>query len=211
MTDNITWTNSTRKLSDLIPWEINPAQIGKDEAKRLEESLTEFGQIQTIAISPTNEIYDGHQRQAVWGASRKFGKDYEVDVRVSSRELTEQERKKLVIYLRKGTVGTFDWDILANNFEISDLLEWGFRPFELGLNSEGNDPNEEWQGMPEFGNEDLQGIIIKVHFADEVDRKEFAKKLGIHITDKTNSMWYPERPENLKNQLGTGLVYTDES
>jgi len=142
MTDNITWTNSTRKLSDLIPWEINPAQIGKDEAKRLEESLTEFGQIQTIAISPTNEIYDGHQRQAVWGASRKFGKDYEVDVRVSSRELTEQERKKLVIYLRKSTVGEFDFDILANNWDFDELIDWGFKSWELGDVIGGPDTND---------------------------------------------------------------------
>jgi DNA modification methylase len=143
MLEPITWTNSTRKLSELIPWPINPAQIGKDEAKRLEESLAEFGQIQTIAVSPTNEIYDGHQRQTVWGASRKFGMDYEVDVRVSSRELTEQERKKLVIYLRKGTVGSFDWDILANNFEIPDLLEWGFSEKELtGLDFGGEKPED---------------------------------------------------------------------
>ena len=131
MLEPITWTNSTRKLSELIPRPINPAQIGKDEAKRLEESLAEFGQIQTIAISPTNEIYDGHQRQTVWGASRKFGMDYQVDVRVSSRELTEQERKKLVIYLRKGTVGEFDFDVLANNWNFDELLDWGFKEQEL--------------------------------------------------------------------------------
>lgn len=131
--DKITWTNEKRKLSELIPWPINPAQIGKDEAKRLEESLDEFGQVQSIAISPTNEIYDGHQRKAVWGASKKFGIDYEVDVRVSSRELTERERKKLVIFLRKGTVGQFDFDTLANNWEVDDLLEWGFNQKDLQL------------------------------------------------------------------------------
>jgi ParB-like chromosome segregation protein Spo0J len=152
MTDKLTWTNSTRKLSELIPWPINPAQIGKDEARRLEESLEEFGQVQTIAISPTNEIYDGHQRQTVWGASRKFGMDYVVDVRVSSRELTEQERKKLVIFLRKGTVGEFDWDVLANNFETSDLLEWGFTEKELSLDSLDD------SGLPSPGSGQEKGI-----------------------------------------------------
>jgi DNA modification methylase len=143
---NITWQNDKRKLSDLIPWPINPAQIGKAEAKRLEESLDEFGQVQTIAISPANEILDGHQRQIVWGASKKFGMDYEVDVRVSSRELTEQERKKLVIFLRKGTVGQFDFDLLANNFDVPDLLDWGFSERDLQLGgfdldqAEGDDP-----------------------------------------------------------------------
>ena len=133
MADKITWSNERRKLSDLIPWDINPAQINKKQAERLEESLELFGQIQTLAISPTNEIYDGHQRQLVWGASQKYGGDYEVDVRVASRELTEKERKKLVIYLRKGAVGEFDFDILANNFEVDDLLDWGFDAKELDL------------------------------------------------------------------------------
>ena len=147
MTHNgkIVWTNEKRRLGDLIPWEINPAQIGKREAERLEESLDEFGQVQTIAISPENEIYDGHQRKVVWSVSKKFGADYVVDVRVSSRPLTEQERKKLVIYLRKGAVGEFDWDILANNWEVDDLLEWGFTEKELeigGFDLDGDKPED---------------------------------------------------------------------
>jgi len=208
MLEPITWTNSTRKLSELIPWPINPAQIGKDEAKRLEESLAEFGQIQTIAVSPTNEIYDGHQRQTVWGASRKFGMDYEVDVRVSSRELTEQERKKLVIYLRKGTVGQFDWDILANNFEVPDLLEWGFRPFELGLNSEGNDPNEEWQGMPEFEQEDQKPFqSITIHFRNKDDVESFSILMNQTVTDRTKYLWFPHKEAAKLKEL----TYKNES
>ncbi len=143
MAKPIIWTNSTRKLSELIPWPINPALIKEKEAKRLEESLEEFGQIQTIAISPNNEIYDGHQRKSVWSASQKFGQDYEVDVRVSSRELTEQERKKLVIYLRKGAVGEFDFDLLADNWELDELLEWGFEKKELDLDLWAGEPADD--------------------------------------------------------------------
>ena len=29
--------------------------------------------------------------------------------------------------------GSFDFDVLANEFEQVDLLEWGFEPFELGI------------------------------------------------------------------------------
>ena len=131
MADKITWTNERRKLGDLIPWEINPRQIKADQAKRLVESLDEFAQIETIAISPDNEVYNGHQRLKVWQA--EHGADYEVDVRVSSRSLTEDERKKLTVYLHKGATGEFDFDLLANNFEIDDLLEWGFEDHDLGL------------------------------------------------------------------------------
>ena len=131
MPEPITWTNSRRKLRDLVPWDHNPREINTREAERLGDSLVEFGQIQTIAIGPDNEVYDGHQRKLVWGVLPQFGPDYEVDVRVSSRPLTERERQKLVVYLHKGTTGEWDFDELANSFELSDLKEWGFDEGEL--------------------------------------------------------------------------------
>lgn len=129
----ITWTNERRKLRDLIPWEQNPREINTKEAQRLGDSLEEFGQIQTIAIGPDDEIYDGHQRKAVWSLLPQFGPDHEVDVRVSSRALTEKERQKLVVYLHRGTMGQWDWDALANTFEVPELLEWGFSDYELQI------------------------------------------------------------------------------
>jgi DNA modification methylase len=129
----ITWTNDRRKLRDLVPWDHNPREINKREAERLGDSLAEFGQPQTLAIGPDNEIYDGHQRRYVWASLTQYGPDYEVDVRVSSRPLTEKERQKLVIYLHKGTVGQWDWDELADTFDVPDLLEWGFDESELQL------------------------------------------------------------------------------
>ena len=132
MTD-ITWTTERRKLSDLIPWPRNPRQITKDQARRLSESLDEFGQVQTIAISPDNQILDGHQRQLVWAASEKWGPDLDVDVRVASRALTEKEREKLAVYLHKGAAGEWDFDVLANEFELGELLEWGFTEYDFQL------------------------------------------------------------------------------
>jgi len=40
------------------------------------------------------------------------------------------------VYLHKGATGEFDFDMLANNFEIDDLLDWGFETFELQLYTE---------------------------------------------------------------------------
>ena len=135
----ITWRNDTRKLSDLIPWDSNPRFINDAEAQRLNESLDEFGQIQTIAIGPDDEIYDGHQRQLVWAASQRFGPDYVVDVRVASRALTTRERQKLVVMLHRGTMGAFDFDMLANEFDIDDLLDWGFNESEFGIGGDDDD------------------------------------------------------------------------
>lgn len=110
----ITWTNAKRKLSDLTEWDLNPASIDSTHAKRLEESLAEFGQVSTIAIDPAGMIVDGHQRKSVWALSQKFGPDYEVDVRIASRPLSTEERQRLAILLRSGAVGQIDWDVIAS-------------------------------------------------------------------------------------------------
>lgn len=131
MSDKIIWTNEKRRLGDLHPWPINPRQIKKPEAKRLSDSLDRYGQVDIIAVEPDNEVVNGHQRLNVWMA--EHGPDYEVDVRVASRKLTDEEKKRLTVYLHQGAVGEWDWDLLANNFEVDDLLNWGFNEDELGL------------------------------------------------------------------------------
>lgn len=129
----ITWTNETRKLCDLVPWENNPREIFKDESERLGESLDIFGQVELLAIGPDNDLYNGHQRKLVWSLLPKYGPDYEVDVRVASRPLTEHEKEQLTVFLHRGTNARWDWDKLAT-FEVPDLIDWGFSEDELQLN-----------------------------------------------------------------------------
>jgi hypothetical protein len=138
----ITWTNERRRLRDLVPWDHNPREINKSEAERLGVSRKKFGQVLLLAIGPNNEIYDGHQRKLVWSILPEYGPDHEVEVRVSSRELTEQERKQLVIYLHRGTNAGWDWEELANSFELDDLLDWGFSEGEL-IGDWGEEPEQE--------------------------------------------------------------------
>lgn len=123
----IEWANAKRKLSDLIPWPRNPRRIGDEQRKRLNTSLLEFAQVETIAIGPGNEVYNGHQRLTAW--AEEYG-DIEVDVRVASRPLTEKEREKLTVYLHKGAAGEWDWEKLAD-FDVADLTEWGFDADDL--------------------------------------------------------------------------------
>jgi len=160
---DITWTTERRKLGDLIPWPRNPRQITKDQARRLSESLDEFGQVQTIAISPDNQILDGHQRQLVWAASEKWGPDLDVDVRVASRALTEKEREKLAVYLHKGAAGEWNFDVLANEFELDELLDWGFTEWDLQI-APGDD---EWAdalgGLPDGDRAPFQQMTFTLH------------------------------------------------
>ncbi len=127
------WTNSKRKLSDLTPWPRNPRQIDDAQAERLGESWDEFGQVETLAVGPDGEVYNGHQRLAV--LAEKYGASYEVDVRVASRALTEKEREKLTVVLHRGAVGEWDWNLLAD-FDEVELIDWGFDEEELEFDTD---------------------------------------------------------------------------
>jgi hypothetical protein len=51
----------------------------------------------------------------------------------------------------------------------------------------------EWQGMPEFVQEDQSpNKSVIVHFASYADMAEFAKLVGQRLTPRTQSIWYPE-------------------
>jgi hypothetical protein len=127
----------------------------------LQESLAEFGQVEPVCIGPGNELYNGHQRLKSWAA--KYG-DIEIDVRVSSRALTEKEREKLTVFLHEGAVGEWDFDALANEFELPELIEWGFEEGEL--TGWGEIPHEEgqkagaspWERM---GGEASDGVVFQ--------------------------------------------------
>lgn len=117
------WTNEQRTLAELMPWERNPRQIDAEQSKRLAESVDEFGQVETLAIGPNNELYNGHQRLKTLLA--QHGPDYVVDVRVASRALNEKEREKLTVYLHHSAAGSWDFTELAT-WDHADLAAWGF-------------------------------------------------------------------------------------
>jgi len=151
----ITWENKQMRLGDLIEWEKNPKQISSENARRLRQSLKKFGQVAPLAVGPGGELYDGHQRKRVWSLADEYGPELMVDVRVSSRALTDDEQKELTVLLYKGATGETDFDRLSSFFEVDDLLEWGFEERELGL----EDPPEEWKEYDESIADDVEMII----------------------------------------------------
>ena len=124
------WHNDTRRLSALVPWDVNPRQLTEKQAVHLQASLAKFGLAQPFLISPDNDIYDGHQRKALLNIMQEYGMDAEIDVRVSSRMLTDDERRELVIRLHENT-GEWDFDGLANLYDVEELGEWGFPEWKI--------------------------------------------------------------------------------
>ena len=79
--------------------------------------------MKTVAIGPSNEVYDGHQRLSA--LLTVHGPSYQVDARRCSRELTDEERRALVVTLHAGAVGSWDWDALSG-WDAGELQQWGF-------------------------------------------------------------------------------------
>ena len=157
----IVWTNEKRRLGDLIPWPRNPRQIKKAEAARLAESLDDFGQVDVFALGPDNQLYNGHQRLAVW--SLEHGPDYEVDVRVSSRPLSEKERERLTVLLHRGAAGSWDFDLLANEFDADELIAWGFEAYELGLGATADEWGNAFDKLPDEDRAPFQQMTFTLH------------------------------------------------
>lgn len=66
----------------------------------------------------------------------------------------------------------------------------------------------EWQGMPEFVQEDLSSRRkIVVHFRNDDDFQEFAKMMNQQITPKQPSCWFPK----MDNRIASDKRYVDES
>lgn len=126
--EKITWGTEKRKINDLIPHDANPRQMTEKQVKDLKASLEKFNLAEIPAINTDNVILAGHQRLKIM---QLLGRGDEIiDVRVPSRTLTESEAKEYCIRSNKN-VGEWDWDILANQFEETDLTKWGFSEWEF--------------------------------------------------------------------------------
>lgn len=130
-TEPLSWTTEKRRLGDLVKWEDNPRQLTKEQAERLQTSISEFGYSQLYEIEPDNTIIDGHQRDEVMLRMSEFGADTKIEVRVSSRKLTLEERKKYIALKHRGAMGEWNSDLMLNLYDPDELLEWGFGEEEI--------------------------------------------------------------------------------
>ena len=109
----------TKKLSDLKPAPYNPRCSTKKQEKHLQESLTKFGVVEPIIFNKqTGYIVGGHFRV------RELKKLGYKEVECVIVDLSEQDEKELNIRLNANT-GEFDWDTLANEWNVEELTEWG--------------------------------------------------------------------------------------
>jgi len=189
MTD-IKWTTETRRLGDLIPWEPNPRQLTKEQAVRLRESIAEFGYSQLYEIEPDNTIIDGHQRDEIMLRMDEYGADAEIEVRVSSRKLDIDERKKYIALKHRGAQGEWNWDAMANLYDFEELKDFGFKDWEIPFSPDENDWEDAFSGLPDEDRAPFQQMTFTLH-DDQVeqvkDALKVSKGMGAFETENENS------------------------
>jgi len=116
------------KITELKPAGYNPRSLSKTQYTNLKESLTRFGFVDPIIVNQhpdrQNVIVGGHMRAKVWG---DMGHETVPCIYVA---LSETKEKELNIRLNKNT-GEWDWEILANEFDMDELMDWGFDEKDL--------------------------------------------------------------------------------
>lgn len=127
MAEKLTWKTEQRKVKDLIPWDKNPRKLTPEQAQQLDASLEKFDLVEIPAINTDNKLVAGHQR--VMRLLLKGRGEELVDVRVPSRELSQEEFKEYNLRSNKNT-GEWDEDLLAG-FDPALLAEVGFESKEL--------------------------------------------------------------------------------
>jgi hypothetical protein len=126
-----------KKIADLIPAPYNPRQSTAKQEKHLKESLEKFGLVEPIIFNKqTGYIVGGHFRV------RELKKLGITEIECVIVDLNEADEKELNIRLNANT-GSWDWDTLANDWEVVDLEAWGLDIPNWSAGSELNTMNED--------------------------------------------------------------------
>lgn len=120
------WTLKTFAIKDLKDYHKNPRKITRDKCNKLKDSLSKYGLIDKPICTKEGLIISGHQRKNVLKAEGVK----QIECYVPDRELTEKEIEGLNIAMNID-FGEFDYDILGNQWDQMDLIDYGFTPEQL--------------------------------------------------------------------------------
>ena len=108
--------------------EYNPRQLTKEQHAQLKDSIQRFGLVDPLIVNKNkdrdNILVGGHQRLRI---AKELGMKKIPCVEV---DLSLDQEKELNIRLNKN-VGGWDYDSLANYFDVGELMDWGFTDDEL--------------------------------------------------------------------------------
>ncbi|MCK5341940.1 MAG: hypothetical protein KAR20_00970 [Candidatus Heimdallarchaeota archaeon] len=172
----ITIEIKTVKLSSIHLNKDNPRTITEKDMEYLVKSLQDFPdmmKLREIVVDETMQILGGNMR---FRGLQQIGEKTCIVKIVKG--LTPEQKREFIIKDNGEIWGRWDFDALANNWDDLPLTEWGVKMHKF----EQDDPEKEWEGMPECNQEDLSAFkSMTIHFKNLEDINTFAELIGQKI------------------------------
>lgn len=192
-------------------------RIHDEKNKRIiRKSLEDCGAGRSVLVDKDNCLIAGN---GVYEQAKDLGipvKIVETDgtelVVVKRTDLSGDDEKRKTLALvdnHASDTSSFDMDMVVEDFS-AEILE-GFEidvPDVKNLIEDENDPNIEFDKFGEFkylNNDNSAWKKIVVHFDTEEDFVKFSQITGLRLTEKTKSVYFPQR-----ERCDIGEVYDQE-
>jgi DNA modification methylase len=189
------------KISEVKPNDSNPRIIKDDKFKKLVRSIKEFPQmleIRPIVVDENNIVLGGNMRLK---ACKEAGlKDVYI---IKASELTEEQKQEFIIKDNVG-FGEWDWDSLANEWDIEKLEDWGLDlPVDLAVSEELEAEEDDYEIPNEINTDIVLGDLFEIGehrllCGDSTDSDQVAKLMNGEKAD----MVFTSPPYNGNTSVG---------
>jgi FkbM family methyltransferase len=184
-------------VADLAPYAHNARTHSDAQVAQIAASMRAWGFTNPVLVDEHNGLIAGHARVQ---AAQQVGMSIIPAIEVAG--LSAAQKRALVLADNKLALNAgWDTDLLVAELgelkaEGFDLALTGFGELEItGLTAPPVDPNELWDGMPEyhFGAKAVRSIVV--HFKTDADVSDFARRLEQPLSEKTKYLWHPAQEE----------------
>jgi DNA modification methylase len=184
------------KINEIKTNPKNPRLIKDDKFKKLVKSIQDFPQmleLRPIVVDENNIVLGGNMRLK---ACKEAGLK-EVYI-VKTQDLTEQQKDEFIVKDNVG-FGEWDWDILANEWEVDKLEEWGLDlPVDLSVQEELEAKEDDYEIPNEINTDIVIGDLFEIGehrliCGDSTDSDQVAKLMNGEKAD----MVFTDPPYNV--------------
>ena len=187
----------------------NPRVIKNDDFRKLVKSIKEAPwmlQLRSIIVNDDNIVLGGNQRLR---ACKEAGLKEVYIIKASS--LSEEQQREFIVKDNLSS-GEWDWDALANEFELEDLESWGLDlPVDLAV-QELEAEEDDYEMPDEIKTDIVLGDLIEIGehrllCGDSTDSDQVAKLMNGELAD----MVFTDPPYNVNYEGSNGLKIENDN
>jgi ParB-like chromosome segregation protein Spo0J len=178
------------KITDIKPNPNNPRLIKDDKFKKLVKSIQDFPEM--MAKRPIVCVTDVDGKIYPLGGNMRYKALKELNYKEIPKEWvqmadewTEEQRREFVIKDNVG-FGEWDWDQLANEWDVEELESWGLDVIDVKVTIDGEEQEIEeiFEPALELG---IEKEYLMIVFENQEEHREAIEKLGLKKQREINN------------------------